>query len=270
MDGWESRRRRDLSVDHDWMAFALGAPAIIHELNLCTHHFTGNYPPHAAVDALAPGAGDDAWQEIIPKTDLAPDSDHWLPLAEDARGPWQRLRVRIYPDGGLARIRVHGAFVNGSKPGDRLDLAAMLSGARTIDYSDAHFGAPDNMLLPGDALNMGDGWETARRRGPGNDWAVVELGCAGIPEEIKIATEHFKGNYPASCRVLAAKADASDAGTIVEESAGWPALLDSTELGPDATFTAKLKSGEPVSHLRLEIFPDGGISRLRLVGTAAR
>ena len=266
MDGWETRRRRGADTDHDWLIFALGAPAMIHALNLSTRHFTGNYPPFAAVDASHSDVDDDGWTELIPKAALSPDNDHWM--ATGNPGPWRRLRLRIYPDGGLARLRAHGVFVNASSPGERIDLAGMLNGARVIGYSDAHFGKPDNMLLPDSSLNMGDGWETARRRVPGHDWAVIELGCPGIADLASIATKFFKGNYPASCRLQASFSEDKDEKKLVAESAGWPQLLDMRDLAADSVHKFDIERKKKISHLRIEIYPDGGISRLRLWGEA--
>ena len=78
----------------------------------------------------------------------------------------------------------------------RVDLLALEHGGRALSCSDEHYGSMHNLNVAGRGVNMGDGWETARRRGPGNDWVVLALGHAGVIESVEVDTAHFKGNYP--------------------------------------------------------------------------
>ena len=267
MDGWETRRRRSSNPDHDWLVLSLGAPALLEGVNLCTRHFTGNYPPHASLEASSTKDSTSNWTTVIPTVDLGPDQDNWYPI--DQPGPWRHLRLKIRPDGGIARLRVYGQFVHDLKEGDETNLTALLNGARIVGYSDAHFGVPTNMLMPDAGINMGDGWETARRRGPGHDWALIALGCAGTPARIVIDTAFYKGNYPASCDMQATwlAADTSDQ-QLRTDAQNWPQLTASTTLGPDCVHEIAVPDPRKISHLLLNIYPDGGVSRLRVYGSA--
>lgn len=266
MDGWETRRRRSAEPDHDWLELKLGSPALVKSVNVSTRHFNGNQPVSASLDCSLSSSGG-GWAEAVDSLELAADADNWC--RPESEGPWDSFRLRIHPDGGVARLRIHGLFVHALKDGEEADLASILNGARAVAWSDAHFGAAGNMLLPGDGLNMGDGWETARRRGPGHDWAVVELGCRGVPQRVTVDTSFFKGNYPDRCDIQAGCAAAGTAAEeIADASAGWEPLLAERKLGPDRAHEFEAGEGEPVTHLRLNIHPDGGISRLRVLGTA--
>ncbi len=188
-------------------------------------------------------------------------------------GVYSHLRLNIYPDGGVARLRVFGEVdVDWRQEAERgeIDLAALGLGGRAVAWSDAHYGSPDNILAPGRGVDMGDGWETRRRRGPGNDWIIVALAHPGEITGILVDTAHYKGNYPATCALRAALVPGIDEQSLEAESAAWPLLLPEQPLGPDAehSFTPPSAMG-PVSHARLDIFPDGGVSRLRLIGRVA-
>ncbi|MBA2258711.1 MAG: allantoicase, partial [Acidobacteria bacterium] len=210
MDGWESRRKR--TPGHDWCAVKLGMRGRIRGLNVSTAFFTGNFPTQCSVEALdttrvvtaAMAAREGApWVTILPKSALRGDSDNFFAIEDDR--PWTHLRLNIFPDGGVARLRVYGDVVvdwNRVAPNGRVvDLAAIEHGGLVVAASDMHYGAKDNVIMPGRAANMGDGWETKRRRGPGYDWLILRLGAAGRVRKIEIDTNHFKGNYPDSASV---------------------------------------------------------------------
>jgi len=273
MDGWETRRRR--SPGHDFAVIRLGTRGVIRAFDIDTSFFTGNYPPEAMIEAAAseeaPQERD--WQMLVPKMRLAGDSHHLVEI-HDPR-PFRWLRLSIYPDGGIARLRVFGEVAMdwaSVAPEESVDLAALAHGGRALAWSDAHYGNPSNMLAPGRGANMGDGWETARRRGPGNDWAVIRLGTAGTVERIELDTAHFKGNYPDRASLRAIRLDAEPGlGRLGEDSPLWPLLMEEARLGPDQVHTFQhLHELGPVTHIRLDIFPDGGISRLRIIGKKAR
>jgi allantoicase len=278
MDGWESRRRR--TPGHDWCVIQLGMRGHIHGVDVDTSFFTGNFPSHCSIDALdtsrpmtrrlaaLEGA---PWVPILPKSILQGDSHNYLAIHDP--GTWTHVRLKIYPDGGVARLRVYGDVAvdwNRAAQGKRpVDLAGIRYGGLVLAASDMHFGAKDNMIMPGRAANMGDGWETRRRRGPGHDWAIVRLGAPGSISRVEIDTNHFKGNYPDSASIDGCLAAGATLEALV--SAAWMELLPQMKLKPNRrnVFSRELRSTGPVSHVRLNIFPDGGVSRLRVYGTVA-
>jgi allantoicase len=269
MDGWETRRRR--TPGYDWCVLKLGVRGNVRGLIVDTAFFTGNYPEHCSVDACdAPGVSNakallkdpSRWTEIVPKTQLKGNFANEVPVR--SLRPWTHLRLNIFPDGGVARLRVHGDVVPDwgklLAPGKPVDLAAVANGALVLSQSDMHYGRATNMLMPGRAPNMGDGWETKRRRGPGHDWCVIKLGAAGVLSSLEVDTNHFKGNYPDTCLI--------EGGPSAEGP--WTPVLPQTKLKAHTRhYYKKLAAAGPFSHLRVSIFPDGGISRLRAWGKPA-
>jgi allantoicase len=283
MDGWETRRRR--TPGHDWCIVHLGLPGVIHAFVVDTAFFKGNFPSHCSIDAcgLPPGAdatdGSVAWHPILPKQELAGDTKNTfaLPVPHHAPRRFTHLRLNIFPDGGVARLRVMGEVLPDwtrilAEGGD-IDLAAAVHGGYVVDTSDRFFGEPRNMLMPYPAPNMGDGWETKRRRGPGHDWAVVRLGIPGVIRRIELNTAHYKGNYPDTASVDAAVVPDDDRGvsadTATRAIAEWKTVLPQTKLQADHLheFERELAGGVDGSHVRLNIYPDGGVSRFRVFGT---
>jgi allantoicase len=275
MDGWESRRRR--TPGHDWCIVSLGVRGIVRGVDVDTSHFTGNFPSHCSLDATdtarpltvaAHAAEGPPWTAILPKSPLE-GNRHNLFAIESER-PWTHLRLNIFPDGGVARLRVYGeAVVDWTAVARRrlpVDLASIRYGGLVLGASDMHFGARDNMIMPGRAANMGDGWETRRRRGPGHDWAIVRLGAPGTITKIEIDTNHFKGNYPESASLEGCLAPGASLPGL--DSAAWEELLARSKLRAHHRhiFSKELRHIGTISHIRLNIFPDGGISRLRVHG----
>ncbi|MEX0582439.1 MAG: allantoicase [Sneathiella sp.] len=274
MDGWESRRKRGEGYDH--CIVRLGMPGIIHGVNIDTSHFTGNFPPSASIDAcLVEGEPDvrTAWTEILPAVSLKGDSHH-LHAVTDTRN-WSHLRLNIYPDGGIARLRVYGEVQcnwETRDPDELIDLAALVNGGRGFAASDQHYGSPSQILTPGRGINMGDGWETRRRREPGNDWALIALGHPGTISKIEVDTAHFKGNYPDRCSIQGAMVTGGTEESLITQSMFWKTLLPEQKLEMDAIhpFEKEILDIGTISHIRLNIIPDGGISRLRLFGRIKR
>lgn len=266
MDGWETRRRR--TPGFDWCLLRLGQRGIIRGLDIDTNHFIGNFPEHASLEACdLPGNPsvqnilESAWTEIFPKSPLKGGSPNQFMISDQR--PWTHIRLNIYPDGGVARLRVHGEVVpdwnklgRGSAP---LDLAALVNGGCVLSQSDMFFGHALNMIMPGKAKNMGDGWETKRRRGPGHDWAILRLGAPGRLERAEVLTDHFKGNYPESCSLEISHG--ADPG-----SAAWEEILPRAKLKAHSRHIFSFKTERLARFVRFNIFPDGGISRLRLYG----
>jgi allantoicase len=263
-NGWETRRRRDAG-DHDWCIVRLGARGIARGVDVDTSFFRGNFPAAFAIDACdlrGMPASDTllraAWREIVPRAVLAGDS-HNLVAVEQAP-PATHLRLRIFPDGGVARLRVYGEVV---ADWDRLrergdvDLAAVEHGGTVIACSDMFFGSRHNLIMPGEATHMGDGWETKRRRGPGYDWTIVRLGAPGTIRRVEVDTRHFKGNAPGACSLEASR-----------DQQTWTEVLARMPLQPDTRhlFEDEVNAVGAVVYARLNIFPDGGVARLRLFG----
>ncbi|MBW8812555.1 MAG: allantoicase [Caulobacterales bacterium] len=271
MDGWESRRKR--SPGHDWCVIRLGVPGTVAGFEIDTSHFTGNYPPGALIEVCASDQAlpDDGarWTAVTPRLELRGDDRVYV---EVAHAPVvTHVRLNIFPDGGVARLRVWGRVRpdwSGLEPGVAVDLLAMAWGGRGVLANDEHYGRVANLTAPGRGVDMGDGWETRRRRTPGHDWAVLELGALGRIEEIQVDTAHFRGNYPDRCSIQAAASAAGDPVSIAAEAEHWPLLLPPVKLQADHvhTFRDELAALGPVRFVRLNIFPDGGVSRLRMVG----
>ena len=279
MDGWESRRKR--TPGHDWCIIKLATSGKIYGVDIDTNHFLGNHPPHASLEAaLIPHAADIdpaavdyekiKWTEILPKSPLQPGSQNFYEIADHEI--YTHLKLHIYPDGGVARLKVYGeVFRDWSTvdAGEIVNLAAATNGARSVLCNDMFFSHMDNLIMPGRGINMGDGWETKRNRTPGNkDWVIVRLAHKGIIEKILIDTCHFKGNYPDSCLVegctISYKEESKLEGTTVE----WTTILPQTKLSADHEhhFEDEIVNKGPFTHARLVIFPDGGVSRMRLWG----
>jgi allantoicase len=272
MDGWETRRRR--SPGHDWAIIRLGAPGSVHGVVIDTTWFTGNYPERASIEATnvegTPSAewlaGSEAqWEPLLIETQLKGNTTNEFEIEGKRRVT--HLRLNIFPDGGVARLRVYGHVMPSSdffSSVREVDLGAMESGGYVVECSDMHYGHRQNLILPGRSTHMGDGWETKRRRGPGNDWTIVRLAKRGIVERVEIDTDHFKGNAPESA--MLEYADVS--GKFDREKAEWQALVAESPIQPHAWHHFQVSSLSPATHVRLNIYPDGGIARLRLFGRA--
>jgi allantoicase len=270
MDGWETRRKR--VEGYDLCVVRLGLPGVITGVDIDTSHFTGNFPPAASIDAChsdSDPTADTDWSEILPATSLRGNAHQVLPVG-DGRA-WTHVRLNIYPDGGVARLRVYGLVIRNQAPDKhsaRFDLAAVVNGGRLIACSDQHYGTPLNILFPGVGANMGEGWETHRRREPGNEWAIFALGESGEIARAEIDTTHFKGNSPDRCSIQAGYVTSGTDESIVIQSMFWRCLLPEEKLQADHLhqFERQLSNIGPITHVRLNVIPDGGINRLRLFG----
>ncbi|MBT3915027.1 MAG: allantoicase [Rhodospirillaceae bacterium] len=271
MDGWESKRRRD--PGNDYCIVRLGSKGVLTGVDIDTRHFTGNHPPRASIEgALSDSEPDDTteWVEVLQQNDIDANSHNFFTIVSDAR--FNYLRLNIFPDGGVARLRVYGNPVcewqrhDLSKP---QELSSVINGGNVIGYNDAHYGDPWVILAPSRGVNMGDGWETRRRREPGNDWIVISLGAVGVVERIEVDTAHFKGNYPDRCSVQAALVENPENEDLLTDDCSWDNLMDEQKLAMDSVHSFegdKINKMGPVSHVRLNIFPDGGISRFKVLG----
>jgi allantoicase len=267
MDGWETRRRRE--PGHDWCIVRLGLAGVIRGIVVDTAYFRGNFPEACAIYAtriddpldLAALAGA-RWTELVPRSPLEGNTKNVFETPHGQR--YTHVKLEIFPDGGVARLRVHGEVVPDwprlRALGGLVDLAALEMGGVVEGCSDMFFGSRRNLIKPGPSRSMADGWETRRRRGPGNDWAIVRLATAGTIERVEIDTSHFKGNAPGRMQLEGVHAPGADA----SELAGWRTLID-TRAQPHTrhVFDGELRRIGPVTHLRLSVFPCGGVARLR-------
>jgi allantoicase len=272
MDGWETRRKRVSGFD--WCVVKLARPGVIKGIDIDTSHFTGNFPPAASIEGahVVDGAPTQAtqWTEVVPSMTLQGNTHHYVDIAREQA--FTHLRVNIYPDGGIARLRVYGQPQldwSSASRSEWFDLAAMENGAYIVGANNQHFGPASTLLMPGRGANMGDGWETRRRREPGNDWCIVALAQPGVIKKIEVDTAHFKGNYPDRCSLQAAYVKGGTDSSLVTQAMFWPVLLGEQKLQMDKqhVFESELAALGPVTHVRFNIYPDGGVSRLRLFGT---
>jgi allantoicase len=278
MDGWESRRER--VPGHDWCIVKLGVRGAVHGVDIDTNHFLGNHPPYASLDACTAAADatgealrdQTTWTEIVRPVALKAGSQNLF--AVGARGPWTHVRLNIYPDGGVARLKVWGEPQPEALPVGRIDLAGAQNGGLAVACSDMFFSSMNNLVLPGRAPDMGGGWETRRRRAPGQEWIVVRLCAPGELAELEIDTAHFKGNFPDRCAVDGLCWPDAPLTALVPRVDGsepdWRPVLGETKLRADTVhrFTELLARG-PFTHLRLRIMPCGGVSRMRVWGQVA-
>lgn len=268
MDGWESKRRRD--GGHDWAIIKLGSPGKVYEIEIDTSFFTGNYPPFASIQGLysekKPDHNDD-WKIILKKQKLQGDKVHNFKVNSTKVN---YIRFQIFPDGGIARLRLLGhveidleKFKN-----KKTELSSLNLGGKIIAYNNAHYGDVSALLTSGRGKTMGDGWETRRRREPGNDWIIIKLAKSGIIEEIEIDTAHFKGNFPDKASISAAFFDEKEkVSSIIKQNKNWKEILPPTKLKADKIHRfKKIIRSDEVNYVKLNIFPDGGVSRFRVFG----
>ncbi|HMK04507.1 MAG TPA: allantoicase [Ferruginibacter sp.] len=276
MDGWESRRKR--APGHDWAVIQLATPGKITGFDIDTNFFLGNHPPHASIEAVYLSDADPVkdwdsasieWKEILPKSHLDAGSQNFYESSSSE--VFSHIRLHIFPDGGVARLRVYAeVFKNWNKisTDEVIDLAAAINGGKAIACNDMFFSAMGNLIMPGRGINMGDGWETKRNRTPGNrDWVILKLARPGNIERIVVDTAHFKGNYPDSCSIEGCL-NTNDA-AIIKNEVEWQTILPAQKLSADHEHEFHIEEvghSTIFSHVRLNIFPDGGISRLRLFG----
>jgi len=275
MDGWESRRKR--IEGYDWCIIQLATAGKIFGVDIDTNYFLGNHPPHASIDACnlqLDTQGDlekTSWKQILPKSSLQPGAQNFFEIAD--QNIYTHLRLNIYPDGGVARLKVYGEVYKNWEivnKNETVDLAAAVNGAKAVLCNDMFFSHMENLIMPGRGVNMGDGWETKRNRTPGNrDWVIVRLAREGIIEKILVDTCHFKGNYPDSCLLEGCNISRKDESKFSGTGVKWTTILPQSKLNADREhyFEKEIVSTDSFTHVRLSIFPDGGVSRMRLWGT---
>ena len=268
MDGWETRRKR--TPGHDWCVVRLGLPGVIRVIDVDTSHFLGNFPSHCSLDVSSAEDRVADWVPALGKMRLEGGRHNIFDIATQERVSF--VRLNIFPDGGVARLHVYGEVVPDRTKltacPEPVDLASVVNGGRVVASSDQFFGHEQNLIMPGRPANMGGGWETRRRRGPGYDWIMVQLGARSAIQRISVETEHYKGNYPDRCSIDACDAANALTQDLTTGKTNWAQILPVSKLEADATrlFEKELTSAAPATHIRLNIYPDGGISRLRVFG----
>ena len=271
MDGWESKRRRD--GGNDWAILKLGSAGIISKIEIDTSYFTGNFPPFFSLEGIYSETEpnkDSNWKPLIAKTNLVGDCKNNFEL--NLKEKFNFVRLQIFPDGGVARIRLFGEVkYNWDRFNNEeiIELSSLKLGGSILAYNNAHYGDVSALLSEGRGKTMGDGWETRRRREPGNDWIIIKLAQKGIIEKIEIDTAHFKGNYPDRASIQAISIDKNiTTKDLIQSSENWDVILDETKLTADNIHEYEINSNSKAeaTHIRLNIYPDGGVSRLRIFG----
>lgn len=273
MDGWETRRRR--TPGFDWAIIHLGAAGVVCGVVIDTAFFRGNYPEGASIEGCevegTPSVDvlmhpSTVWRTILSQVPLKGDSRN-LFATKDA-GRLTHLRLNIFPDGGVARLRVHGDVRPMQEGvGDAsIDLAALENGGFSMVCSDMFFGHRQNLILPGRSTHMGNGWETQRRRGPGHDWTIIRLGSPGTIERVELDTDHYKGNAPGACMIEVCGLPGASVEQLVDSALPWTTIVPETTLQPHGRHRWAVSTVIGATHLRLNIYPDGGVARLRAFG----
>ena len=269
MDGWESRRRR--TEGHDYIILKLGRPGTINKVDVDTSHFNGNQPSMVSLE----GANSNSdkinqlkWQPLLSKKKTKANSHHYFIV--NSKKVFTHIKFNIFPDGGVARLKLYGSIAKSKKlKNKKINLASLLDGASVIACNNEHFGKAENILAPGKAKNMGDGWETRRRRVKGFDWMILNSLNGKDVEKIEISTHHFKGNFPSHCSLQAAYLSIKkNSKQIVNSSVKWKYLLRNAKLSANKihTFKNNLMRKDKINFIKISIFPDGGISRFRIYG----
>ena len=269
MDGWETRRRRDNG--NDYLIIKLGKPGKINSINIDTSFFNGNHPKEALVEGCFSSndkLNNIKWFKITSKIKIKPDSDNFF--KSKLSKTFSHIRLNIFPDGGIARIKLFGSIdlsLQKISKKKNIDLVSILNGSNIIACSDEHFGNANNIILPGKSKNMGNGWETRRRRGHGYDWIIIKLGNPGIPNTFEIYTHFFKGNYPDNFNVQGSMVNKNKSvKAIVNNSKNWKTIIKNTKLKANNSLKIKTNNCKKINYIKLNIFPDGGISRFKVYG----
>jgi allantoicase len=269
MDGWESRRKR--TEGHDYIILKLGRPGTIKKVDVDTSHFNGNQPSMVSIE----GANSNSdktnrlkWQPLLSKKKIKANRHHYFTV--NSKKIFTHIKFNIFPDGGVARLKLYGSIAKSNKlKNKKINLASLLDGSSVVACNNEHFGKAENILAPGKGKNMGDGWETRRRRGKGFDWLIINSLTGKEIDKIEISTHHFKGNFPNYCSLQATYLpNSKNSKQIVNSSTKWKYLLKNTKLSANKVhvFKNNLIKKDKINFIKINIFPDGGISRFRIYG----
>lgn len=263
-DGWETRRHNPEPFDYVDFKLPLSCQLIGAEID--TAFFNGNHAPSISIEASSNG---DSWDEIIPETPCGPTQRQFFiassGLSSDA---YSLVRLKMYPDGGIARFRLYGKVVPDLKSlsslSHSIDTASVLNGGIAVSCSDQHFSRASNLLLPGSGIDMSDGWETARSRTPGHfDWVIIKLGAPTLIKKIVIDTSFFRGNFPQKMNV---KAIDSRNLKYLSVSSPWFEIVPDSKTQADKLHEYPVLGDAIYDHVLVSMIPDGGIKRVRVFG----
>tara|TARA_B100002051_G_scaffold118790_1_gene113208 strand:+ start:900 stop:1886 length:987 start_codon:yes stop_codon:yes gene_type:complete len=274
MDGWETRRKR--GNGHDSLIIKLGRPGKIFDVDIDTSFFSGNQPSQASLQACFSEKNptkNTIWKTILKKKKLGPNQNHNFKIKNHST--FNFVKFNIFPDGGVARLKLNGKvdLEKINLKGKNVNLSSILNGSTIVGCNNEHFGKAENVLSPGAGYNMGDGWETRRSRGKNFDWIIIKFGIPGIINKLEIDTHHFKGNYPDSLTVQSALiSNKVKSKKILNDSKKWKILLGKTKLKPHKKHLFKTNTNKKnkVNCLRINIYPDGGLSRIRAFGKVVK
>ena len=270
MDGWETKRRR--SKGFDYLILKLGKPGKIFDIDIDTTHFNGNQPTHASLEGCFSKTKPNKktkWTQLLAKKKLGPNRNH--SFKSNNKSVFNYIRLNIFPDGGVARLRLYGKIEMEKNflSNKTINLTSVLNGASIIGCNNEHFGRAENIIAPGKGKNMGDGWETRRSRGKNFDWLIIKFGKPGLIKKLEIDTHHFRGNYPDSCSIQTASISKNLSNkSIVNNSKSWKFILNKSKLSAHKKHIFKkfLIKRSKENYLKINIYPDGGISRIRAFG----
>jgi len=270
MDGWESRRKRNFG--HDFLIIKLGKPGSINKVDVDTSHFNGNQPLMISLEGCnskSKNIKNFKWKTLIGKKKTKANSHHIFNTS--SKLIFTHIKLNIFPDGGVARLRLYGNISkeNNNFGNKTINLASLLNGASVVACNNEHFGKAENILAPGKAKNMGDGWETRRRRDKGFDWLILNSIKGKKIDKIEISTHHFKGNFPSHCSLQAAFIPSNKpSSSVVKSSNKWKFLMNKVNLSANKTHVFKntLMTNNKINFIKINIFPDGGISRFKIFG----
>ncbi|KAF9899227.1 Allantoicase, partial [Lobosporangium transversale] len=266
-DGWETRRHNKKT--HHTAIIQLASAGTIAGFDIDTSFFDGSHPSYASVEAClkVDGVQDKyEWKEVLPKVPLSGNSHHYYGIraSDDV---YTHVKLNMFPDGGIARLRVYGN-VSPIFPDEKtvLNLASLSSGARVVKSSDERYGKSSNLILPTEGTNTRDGWQTRRSRVEGHyDWVEIKLGAMGLLESLVVDTTHFRGNHPDFVSLDACNSEYND--VQYDPDVTWVCLLKkSPVLGDEKNIYILEPTEDAYTHVRLNIFPDGGVSRVRVYG----
>jgi allantoicase len=270
MDGWESRRRR--SKGFDYLILKLGKPGRIFDVDIDTTHFNGNQPTHASVEGCFSRSKPNKktkWTHLLGKKKLGPNKNH--SFKSQNKSVFNYIKLNIFPDGGVARLRLYGKIEMEKSifRNNNINLTSVLNGASIVGCNNEHFGRAENVIAPGKGKNMGDGWETRRSRGKNYDWLIIKFGKPGLIKKLEVDTHHFKGNYPDTCSIQTANISKNLSNKLIaNNSKNWKFILKKSKLSANKKHIFKkfLVKRDKENYLRINIHPDGGISRIRAFG----
>jgi allantoicase len=272
VDGWETRRHA--GADGDWVILRLGAPGRLHAVDVDTRFFAGNHPTACRVDGCAlgrtadPTAPDVRWTPLVEHTVLKEDSRNLLSVRDQRR--WTHVRLRLDSDGGVARLRAYGEVI--PDPALWTDVTVEVSGleqgGRVEWCSDSFYSHACALIEPTRPRHMGEGWETRRRRDVGPESHDAVLIAFAVPADLvrlEIDTSYFVFNASAEVSILGSRARP-------DGEHGWALVPFDLPVLPRSRLVADARQlftvdARGVTALRVQAYPDGGIARVRALGT---